>query len=124
MRKCQKMQFSNRIYKADRRERRVVLRNFKDYESKTPPTPNENANPTPASESLSAEELTKRLARTYNGKSSGNMLAQILKEAEKSKRAGTLTNEEIEAFYRQFSPMVSPVQRKMLRRVIDKLKEI
>ena len=100
------------------------MKNFKDYSSKQPPTPENISQNTQPQEELSAEELTKRLARAYNGKSSGNILMQILKEAEKSKRAGTLTNQEIDDFYRQFSPMVSPVQRKMLKRVIDKLKEI
>ena len=102
------------------------MKNFRNYQPQTPSEPQNNSAPENkgANETVSAEELTKRLARAYNGKSSGNMLAQILAEAEKSKRAGTLTNDEIDAFYRQFSPMVSPVQRKMLKRVIDKLKEI
>ena len=99
--------------------RRKKLKNFKDY-----PDQQQHSTPNPELDNVSAEELTKRLAGAYNGKSSGNMFAQILKEAEKSKRAGTLSNEELDAFYQQFSPMVSPVQRKMLQRVIHKLKEI
>ena len=52
------------------------------------------------------------------------MWKQILAEAEKSKRAGTLSNEEIEGFYQTFSPMLDGVQRKRLRAVVDRLKEI
>lgn len=96
------------------------MKNFKDYSSNSQSTPNQQAPNQP----FSAEELTKRLAQSYNGKSSGNMFAQILSEAEKSKRAGTLTNQEIDNFYTQFYPMLSPSQRKMLKRIVDKLKEI
>ena len=52
------------------------------------------------------------------------MLKNILTEAEKSKRAGTLSNEEIENFYQSFAPMLDSSQRKRLRMVVDKLKEI
>jgi hypothetical protein len=71
-----------------------------------------------------AEELTKRIARAYNGKSNAAMLKNILLEAEKSKRAGTLSNEEIETFYQSFAPMLDSAQRKKLRAIVDKLKEI
>ncbi len=72
----------------------------------------------------SAEELTKKIAAAYNGKSNMTMLKSILAEAEKSKRAGTLTNEEIEGFYQSFSPMLNGFQRRQLRSVVDRLKEI
>ena len=71
-----------------------------------------------------AEELTRRIAQAYNGKSNADILQGILKEAEKSKRAGTLSNQEIEAFYQNFSPMLSGFQRKRLREIVDKLKNI
>lgn len=72
----------------------------------------------------SAEELTKQIAAAYNGKSNTAMLKNILQEAERSKRAGTLTNEEIESFYQAFEPMLDNTQRKRLRAVVDRLKEI
>jgi hypothetical protein len=52
------------------------------------------------------------------------MLKNILIEAEKSKRAGTLSNEEIENFYQSFSPMLDGIQRKRLRAIVDRLKDI
>ena len=91
------------------------MKSFKDY-SKTTQTPQE--------ENLTAEELTERLTSAYEGKSDLEMLKNILQEAEKSKRAGTLTNAEIESFYEAFSPMLDAFQRKTLRMVVDKLKEI
>ena len=71
-----------------------------------------------------AEELTKKIATAYNGKSNAAMLQSILEEAEKGKRAGTLSNEEIENFYQSFAPMLDGFQRKRLRAVVQRLKEI
>ena len=72
----------------------------------------------------SAEELTRKIAAAYNGKSNMAMLQSILAEAEKSKRAGTLSNQEIEQFYQSFAPMLDGFQRRRLRAVVDRLKEI
>ena len=52
------------------------------------------------------------------------MLKNILSEAEKSKRAGNLSNEEIEQFYQSFAPMLDNTQRKRLRAIVDRLKDI
>ncbi len=90
------------------------MKSFKDYVK-------EEEKPT---QTATAEELTKKIAAQYNGKSNADMLRNILAEAEKSKRAGTLSNEEIEAFYQSFSPMLDGIQRKRLRAVVDRLKEI
>ena len=75
-------------------------------------------------ETASAEELTQKIANAYHGKSNADMLRSILAEAEKSKRAGTLSNEEIENFYQTFSPMLDSSQRKRLRAVVERLKNI
>ena len=89
------------------------MKSFKDY-----------VNEPKREEAASAEELTKRIASAYHGKSNADMLKSILAEAEKSKRAGTLSNAEIENFYQTFSPMLDNSQRKRLRAVVEKLKEI
>ena len=89
------------------------MRSFKDY-----------AKDTEGQKTMGAEALAREIAMQYNGKSNADMLKQILSEAEKSKRAGTLSNEEIEVFYQNFSPMLDGVQRKRLRAVVDRLKEI
>ena len=90
------------------------MKSFKDY-TKTEENPTQTA---------TAEDLARKIAAQYNGKSNADMLKNILAEAEKSKRAGTLSNEEIEAFYQSFSPMLDGFQRKRLRAVVDRLKEI
>lgn len=93
------------------------MKSFKDYETEKTqePTPEQTA---------TAEDLTRKIASAYNGRSNADMLRSILAEAEKSKRAGTLSNEEIENFYQAFSPMLDSSQRKKLRAIVDKLKEI
>ncbi len=73
---------------------------------------------------MDAQMLTQKIASAYNGKSNADILRKILTEAEKSKRAGTLSNEEIESFYQAFAPMVDNAQRKKLRAIVDKLKQI
>ena len=72
----------------------------------------------------SATELTKKIAAAYDGKSGAGIWMQILSEAEKSKRAGTLTNAEIDEFYAQFAPMLDEGQRKQLEGVVQRLKDV
>ena len=75
-------------------------------------------------EALDAEALTQKIAEAYHGKSNIEMLKGILSEAEKSKRAGTLSNAEIDAFYQSFAPMLDGVQKRKLCAVVERLKEI
>ena len=88
------------------------MKSFKDYSKEE------------VKEGVTAEELTKKIASAYHGKSNMDIFKSILAEAERGKRAGTLSNEEIEAFYQNFAPMLDGMQRRRLRAVIDKLKEI
>ncbi len=76
------------------------------------------------SDALNAEQLATKIASSYNGKSNADMLRGILSEAEKSKRAGTLSNEEIDGFYQAFAPMLDSAQKKKLRAIVEKLKQI
>ncbi len=91
------------------------MKSFKDYEGKSAPT---------AEETASVEELTKKIASAYHGKSNADMLRSILAEAEKSRRAGTLSDDDIDNFYNTFSPMLDSAQKKRLRAVVEKLKKI
>ena len=88
------------------------MKSFKEYEQ------------VKMDETANAEDLARQIASAYNGKSNADMLKNILLEAEKSKRAGTLSNEEIENFYQSFSPMLDSLQRKRLRAIVDRLKDI
>ena len=73
---------------------------------------------------ITAETLTKRIAAAYRGKNSQAVLADIVSSAERGKREGTLTNGEIDAFYRRFAPMLNFVQRKKLAQIVEQLKRI
>ena len=94
------------------------MKNFKEFSKE------ENKQQAMEKEASSAEELTRKIASAYNGKSNLLMMKSILAEAERSKREGTLSNEEIDAFYASFAPMLEEGQRKRLYSVIKKLKEI
>ena len=91
------------------------MRSFKEYDNQSSKSSEKTA---------TAEELMRQMASAYNGVSNADMLRNILKEAEKSKRAGTLSNAEIDAFYQSFAPMLDNSQRKRLRVVVDRLKSI
>jgi hypothetical protein len=90
------------------------MRSFQEYTKE----------PLPQKEGTLAEELTKQISEAYNGKSNLEMMRNILAEAEKGKREGTLSNEEIDQFYQTFSPMLDGIQRVYLRQIIDELKRI
>ena len=108
------------------------MKSFKEYAKQTdanstaqqPQQATEGEGAESTSTTANAEDLAKQIARAYNGKSNASMLKNILLQAEKSKRAGTLSNEEIERFYQSFAPMLDGVQRRKLRSIVDKLKEI
>lgn len=75
-------------------------------------------------ETESAAELARKALAEYNGKSDVAVLNDILRRAEAEKRAGKLTNEQIDAFYAQFSPLFTPAQQKKLLSVTERLKKI
>lgn len=97
------------------------MKSFKEYSRDNPTNTSGQQDEQGAA---NAEELTRRIAQAYNGRSNADILQGILKEAEKSKRAGTLSNEEIEKFYQSFAPMLNGFQRKKLREVVERLKGI
>ena len=75
-------------------------------------------------ETATAEDLMRKMASAYDGKSNADIWKNILSEEEKSKRAGTLSNEEIDRFYQSFAPMLDRSQRKKLETIVEKLKRI
>lgn len=70
------------------------------------------------------EEQARRLSRQYDGKSENDMLKAIYAQALEGKRNGTLTNEQIDAFYKQISPMLDGVKKKKLQKIVADLKKI
>ena len=87
-----------------------------DFKSYKPPE-NNNNNPQNA-------QLANYIAKAMNGKSEGQLWRQIIAEAEKGKREGRLTNADLDNFYNTVYPMVNGAQRRKLKEVIARLKQI
>ena len=71
----------------------------------------------------SAQDLVKQMAGAFEGKGEADVLRAIYKEAERGRKAGTLTDAELDNFCRAVSPMLDPVKRKKLEQVIARLKK-
>ena len=100
----------------------MIMKSYKDYSSENnEQIPKQTVN---VKTGATAEELTKKIAAAYHGRSNADMFRQIIAQAEEGKRNGTLTNEEIDNFYAAFSPMLDSTQSKRLRAIVNKLKEI
>ena len=67
-------------------------------------------------------ELVKRVAASMQGKSSGEIMRAVIEEAEKGKRAGTLTNEDLDNFYSLMSPTLDGFRRRKLKSIVERLK--
>ena len=73
------------------------------------------------------EDFTKqamRLMKNYDGKNESELVRDIYARALAGKRDGSLTNEEIDAFYAQFAPMLDGAKRKKLQKIIEQLKKM
>lgn len=66
----------------------------------------------------------KKVAGMYEGRSENDILKAIYAQAVEGKRNGTLTNEQIDTFYRQFSPMLDASKRKRLQKLVEQLKRM
>ncbi len=69
-------------------------------------------------------EEAKKLAASFQGKGEGELMRAIYSRALEGKRNGTLTNEQIDAFYAQFAPMLDSGKRKKLAKVVEELKKM
>ena len=70
-------------------------------------------------------ELIREAERAIgSGKSENDVIREIYERAAKGKRDGTLTNEQIDAFYSRFSSMLDPARKKKLKKLVEKLKSM
>ena len=101
------------------------MKSMKSFKNYTPEQTTQNSDRNYSEQSSpNMENFAKQMLGQYEGKSGVEMFRTLLKQAEASKRAGTLTNEQIDEFYAQFSPMLNTMQRKKLEEVIQDLKEL
>lgn len=70
------------------------------------------------------EKEAKKIASSYNGRGEGEMMRDIFARAAEGKKNGTLTNEQIDAFYKQFAPMLDGAKRKKLQKLVEQLKNM
>lgn len=70
------------------------------------------------------EMSTEELIDAYKGKKESDIFAEIYRKALEGKKNGTLTNEQIDAFTARILPMLDAKQRKKLKAVAEKLKQI
>ena len=65
-----------------------------------------------------------RLAAQFDGKNEGELVRTIYARAAQARRAGTLTDGEIDAFCAQLSPVLDAGQRKKLAKLASELKKL
>lgn len=65
-----------------------------------------------------------RIALEYDGMSEGDLLKAVYERAAAGRREGTLTDEQIDAFYEQFAPMLDGIKLRKLKKIVAQLKEI
>ncbi len=73
------------------------------------------------------DELKKEAEKavgSLQGKSDADIIREIYAKAEAGKRAGTLTNEQIDAFYERFSQILDSSHKRKLKKLVEKLKSI
>lgn len=67
--------------------------------------------------------VLKSFAKKYEGASEDQIINEIMIEAQKGKKNGTLTNADIDRFKNMLYPMLNSSQRAKLDKVIKKIKE-
>lgn len=70
------------------------------------------------------QKEAEKIAASYSGKNENDLLRDIYARAAAGKRSGALTNEQIDAFYAQFSPMLDASKRKRLHKLVEQLKNM
>lgn len=69
-------------------------------------------------------DTVRKLAQRFDGKSTNDLIRAIYAEAEKGKRAGTLTNADIDNFAAFLSPALDEKKRRYLKKIAEDLKKI
>lgn len=99
------------------------MKDFKSYSEEHPQTV-QSAPTTDTASVNNTVELAKILSKTMSGKNERQLLGTIIAEAERGKREGTLTNADLDNFYKALAPMLDGFKKRKLKEVIAKLKSI
>lgn len=91
------------------------MKDFKSYNSGSGNNDFENDN---------GVKLVKSVASSMKGKSQAEIFNAVIAEAERGKRAGTLTNADLDNFYNLMAPTLDGFKRQRLKGIIARLKKI
>ncbi len=69
-------------------------------------------------------DVAKQMANVFEGKGEADILRAIYREAERGRKAGTLSDSDLDQFYAVVYPMLDAAKRKKLEQVIRKLKKM
>ena len=69
-------------------------------------------------------ETARRMAGAFGGKGEEEILRAIYKEAKRGRKAGTLTDEELDRFSAAIAPLLDAGKRKKLEQIVRKLKSM
>lgn len=70
-----------------------------------------------------AMSILNKFIGKYEGASEGDVMSAIIKEAEKGRKNGTLSDADIDNFVSTISPMLNATQRAKLNAVVSKIKK-
>ncbi len=89
------------------------MRDFNNYNGKT----------TNQTKDQAGMDVLKAFAKKYEGASEDQIINEIMLEAQKGKKNGTLSNADIDRFKNMLYPMLNNSQRAKLDKVVKKIKE-
>ncbi len=69
-------------------------------------------------------KLVQRVAQSMAGKSELDIMKAVIAEAERGKREGTLTNQDLDNFYSLMTPSLDGFKRMKLKSIIARLKRL
>lgn len=69
-------------------------------------------------------DTVNNIAKKFDGKSQNELLRAIYSEAERGKRNGTLTNAQIDEFANMLAPALDEKQKRILKKLVEKLKTV
>ena len=97
---------------------------MKDFKSFSDGRDGKGNSPDGGFENDKGVNMIKKVAAGMQGKSSGDIMRAVIEEAERGKRAGTLTNADLDSFYNLMAPTLDGFKRQKLKSIIARLKRI
>lgn len=97
---------------------------MKDFKSFSDGRDGKGNSPNGGFENDKGVNMIKKVAAGMQGKSSGDIMRAVIEEAERGKRAGTLTNADLDNFYNLMAPTLDGFKRQKLKSIIARLKRI